>query len=165
MSFGAQEPCTKRNRDREHLELRRSQREQPGLAMRQKNETGELAHSHPNYVVYSGVCANCSGAPINAILDGKMSILLTDHRRLRHRPRHVLWLIPQSAPAVYLVSRLQISEERDQRLCRASGGEPEESAISSRTSNHRLVWLMELFGNLKDFIPEAEGMENSPEVL
>ena len=106
LSFGAQEPCTKRNRDREHLELRRSQREQPGLAMRQKNETGELAHSHPNYVVYSGVCANCSGAPINAILDGKMSILLTDHRRLRHRPRHVLWLIPQSAPAVYLVSRL-----------------------------------------------------------
>ena len=115
---------------------------------------GELGCSHPNYVVYSRVCVNCGDVSTNAILEGVL-ILLTDHRCLRHRPRYVLRFIPQPTPALYKVSRLWSSEERDQRLCRTIRGETKESAISSRTSNHRLVCLMELFGNWKEFHPRS----------
>jgi hypothetical protein len=109
--FGSWNRSTERNRDREHLEFRRSERKQ-----------------YPNDVVYTRVCVN-------------------DHRCPRRRPRHVLRFISRLDPAPYRVSGLWISEESDQRLWRTPGEEMEESAISSRTSNHRPTRLMELFGN------------------
>ena len=84
--------------------------------------------------------------PINFI-PWQISSSLTDHRRPRRRPRHVLRFISRLDPAPYRVSGLWISEESDQRLWRTPGEEMEESAISSRTSNHRPTRLMELFGN------------------
>ena len=93
---------------------------------------------------------------MNLVLDGELSILLTDHGDLCRRLGHVLSRIFRSVPAAYRIVRLCGSEDSDQRLCKASGGETEESAISSRTSNHRLDCLMELFGNCKGFHPRNQ---------
>jgi len=92
--------------------------------------------------------ARCQSTSSSA---GRCRISLTDHGYSCRRPRHVLQLISQSVLAVYRVSRLWISGDSGQLHCRTSEEEKEESAISSRTSNHRLVRLMELFGKYKRF--------------
>ena len=116
--------------------------------------------SHPDYVVYTRVCVNCGGMSINSIFEGKMSlfrslitgILVVDPGMLFY----VSVLSSKLRPQSIQVSRCLCSGYQKMAamvISEISGEGTEDSAISSRTSNHRPVRLMKLFGYYKGFHP------------
>lgn len=142
------ESGTKRDRDRKHLEFRGSQSKQSGTSDEMKKRRSERRIcSQPNYVVHSGICVNCGGMSIDSTLDGKVSIPLTDHRNPHRWSRSFYDLSLNVNDRIHCVGyRSQKAKCPISNRCRTSGEDTEESAISSRTSNHRLLRLVELFG-------------------
>jgi hypothetical protein len=95
---------------------------------------------------------------------GRRRFLLTDHRYLCRRPRHVLWIIYPSAPTIWYLGsgsqKMAISEVIGHRESRRKN---QQSRVERPITDWSVSWSC--LGIVKDFIPEAECTGDLPEVV